>query len=370
MRAVRHVMIRGNVPGNVGWPLHHWRTIATQPLVRYIGRRLAISAIVLVGISFVSFATVYLLPGDPVTSRFPDLGASEREGIRAAMGLDQPLPVQYWRYLTAVLHGDFGFSYNTGSPVISDLKMRVPATLELAFFGALLGIPIGLGLGILAAVYRDRWLDYGVRMLSIGTLSVPSFWMGVVGIYLFFYVLKWVPSPIGRLPLTVPAPPSVTGLLTVDSLLAGDWATFLSALRSLALPAVVLGLSLVAPIMRMTRSALSEALQEDYVTFARAVGVQERDVVMRDALRGAMVAIVTIIGYLLGHSLGGAALVETVFAWPGVGRYAVDAVITSDMAPINAVLLIGAVSIALTNLVVDLSHALLDPRIRHGVVEG
>jgi ABC-type dipeptide/oligopeptide/nickel transport system permease component len=260
--------------------------------------------------------------------------------------------------------------YCTGSPVLTDLKTRIPATLELAFFGALIGIPIGLLLGIVAAVFRDRWADYGTRMLSIGILSVPSFWMGVVGIYLFFYVLRWVPPPIGRLPLELQPPPTVTGLLTVDSILAGNWTTFVGALRSLALPAVVLGLSLVAPVARMTRAALSEALQEDFITFARAIGVPEREVILRDALRGAMVAILTIIGYLLAHALGGAALVETVFAWPGVGRYAVQAVITSDMAPINAVLLIGAVSVALTNLLVDISHALVDPRIRSGVIEG
>jgi ABC-type dipeptide/oligopeptide/nickel transport system permease component len=340
----------------------------SQPIVLYIRRRLGISLIVLFGISLISFATVYLLPSDPVTSRFPDLGEQERREIRAAMGLDRPLPVQYGLYWQAVLRGDLGFSYNTGRPVTEDLRQRVPATLELMFYGALIALALGLPLGIVAAVYRNRPSDSIIRVITIGILSVPSFWVGVVAIYIFFYFLRWAPAPMGRLPLSISTPTAITGILTLDAILVGNWPLFMAALKQLALPAIVLGLSISAPIARITRAAMNESLQEDYIIFARAVGVPEREVIIRDAFRGASVTVLTLVAYILGASVGGAALVETVFAWPGMGRYAVDAVVTSDMAPINAVLLLVAVSIALTNLLVDLGYAFIDPRIRYGLI--
>jgi len=340
----------------------------SSPLARFVRRRLLIGIIVLMGISIISFSTVYLLPGDPVTSRFPELSAHERKAIRAAMGLDQPLPVQYWRYMGSVFKGEFGFSYNTGNPVVEDLKVRVPATLELAAFALLIALVIGMPLGVIAAVRRNQFVDHLARLFTIGTLSIPAFWVGVLFIYVFFYLLHWAPAPTGRLSLTVIAPPTVTGFLTIDSLLAQDEQALLGALRSLIFPAIVLGLSVVAPISRITRSAMSEALQEDYITFARAVGVPEREVILRDAFRGSLVAVLTITGYIVGYLMGGAALVETVFAWPGIGRYAVEAIVTSDMAPINTVLLFVAFGVAMTNMLVDLGYAVIDPRIREGFV--
>lgn len=341
-------------------------SIEFSPLAAYVRRRLLIGIIVLIGISMVSFSTVYLLPSDPVTSRFPEMSAQERKAIRTAMGLDRPLPVQYWRYMELVFQGEFGFSYNTGNPVVEDLKTRVPATLELAFFALLIALAIGVPLGIVAAVKRNHLVDHLARLFTIGTLSIPSFWTGILFIYVFFYLLHWAPAPTGRLSLAVIAPPAVTGFLTIDSIWAGEARALLGALRNLVLPALVLGLSVVAPISRITRSAMSEALQEDYITFARAVGVPERELVLRDALRGSLVAILTITGYIVGYMIAGAALVETVFAWPGIGRYAVEAIVTSDMAPINTVLLFVAAGVAITNLAVDLLYAVIDPRIRDG----
>jgi len=336
------------------------------PLVRYVRKRFFIGIVVLIGISIISFSTVYLLPGDPVTSRFPEMSRQEKKMIRVAMGLDQPLPVQYWKYMGSVFKGDFGFSYNTGKPVIEDLKARAPATLELSAFALWIALVIGVPLGIIAAVKRNHFLDHLARLVTIGTLSIPAFWVGVLFIYIFFYLLHWAPAPMGRLSLNVVAPPTVTGFLTIDSLLARNGQALVGALRAIALPAIVLGLSIVAPISRITRSAMSEALQEDYIRFARAVGVPEREVILRDAFRGSLVAVLTITGYIVGYLMGGAALVETVFAWPGLGRYAIEAIVTSDMAPINTVLLFVAFGVAMTNMLVDLGYAVVDPRIREG----
>lgn len=333
----------------------------------YLRRRLVITLIVLIGISFVSFATVYLLPGDPVTSRYPQLAEQDRAAIRGEMGLDDPLPVQYWRYVELLSHGDLGFSYNTGTPVRDDLAERLPASLELSLYALLLAIIVAVPLGIVSAVKRNGVWDHIARLISIATLSVPVFWLGLLAIFVFFYQLHWAPAPIGRLPVDVLPPPTRTNFVMLDAVLAWDWQAFVGAWWSLALPVLVLGLSLVAPLARITRAAMTEALQEDYVTFARAIGVPERQVVLRDALRGSQVAVLTMIGYTIGYVIAGNALVEQVFSWPGIGQYAVQAVVTSDTAAVQAVLLIVAVGVAFTNVLVDLGYALSDPRIRHGL---
>lgn len=336
-------------------------------LVTYIVRRVGISLVVLASVSFIAFGMSYLLPSDPVTSRYPDITAEQREEMRRQMGLDQPMPVQYGRYLGSVLAGEFGTSYNTGNPVIDDLKERVPATLELAGFGLAFGILLGLPMGILAAVHRNRWPDHLVRVLAIGSQSLPAFWLGVVLIFVLYYQLQWVPAPVGRLGLTQLPPPAITGFLVIDSALHGRWDLAAASIRQLLLPGLVLGLGLITPVARITRAAMSEALQEDYVTFGRALGLPERQIVLGDALRGSLVPIVTSIGFLVGNVLAGSAIVETVFAWPGLGRYVVDAITSSDMAPVTTCILLIASVVAVTNLAVDIAYAFIDPRIRHGL---
>lgn len=342
--------------------------MSIPPVLQYVLRRLLMSVVVLAGISMVSFTTVYLLPSDPLTSRYPMISEADRAEIRTRMGFDQPLHIQYVNYMEALCQGDLGWSYNSGRPVLEDMVVRLPASLELAFYALLLGLALAIPLGIIAAVYRNGLVDHLARLISIGSLSMPVFWIALVGIYVFFYVLNWAPAPLGRLPLRIDPPMTYTGLLTIDTFLARDWRAFAAAWRALALPTVVVSLTMVAPISRITRAAVSEALQEEYVTFARAVGIPERDVVMTDALRGSLVTIMSMMGYVIGTMIGGDALVEKVFSWPGIGRYAIDAVVTSDMAAINAVFLFVAVGVALTNLLVDLSYAVIDPRIRHGLM--
>jgi peptide/nickel transport system permease protein len=218
---------------------------------------------------------------------------------------------------------------------------------------------------LLAAVRRGKPTDHLVRVVNIAIQSVPAFWLGVVLIFLLYFQWRLVPSPIGRLSPMFISPPPVTGFLTIDALLAGKPDIAFAALRQLMLPALVLGLGVVSPLARITRSAMGESLGEDYVTFGRALGLRSRQVVLGDAFRGALVPIVTTLGFVVANVLAGAAIVETVFAWPGIGRYAVTAITTSDMAPVSTCILLIASSVAITNLLVDLSYALIDPRIRH-----
>ena len=336
-----------------------------SPLLKYMLRRVMISLLVLVAISFVAFWMSYLLPSDPVTSRYPDITPELRADIRRQMGLDKPLPVQYGRFLQSVFRGEFGMSYNTGNLVIEDLKNRIPATLELAFFGFMLAVVLGIPTGIIAAVYRGRYQDHLMRLFSIGTLSIPSFWLGIVLIYFLYFKWRIAPIPVGRVGFTLIPPERVTGFYIIDSMLIKDWELAASSFKQLLMPAFVIGISLVAPIARITRSALSETLQEDFILFSRALGVPEKEVILKDGLRGSLVSILTIIGYLVGFTFAGSALVETVFAWPGLGRYAITAIVTSDMAPITSCILLVATGVAFSNLVVDILYAFIDPRIRY-----
>lgn len=335
------------------------------PFLSYALRRIAISLVVLVGVSAIAFSMAYLLPSDPVTSRYPDISNEQRAEMRRQMGLDQPLVVQYARYMESVFRGDFGRSFGTGNAVGQDLALRIPATLELASFGILFGLAVGLPIGIIAAVQRGRMPDHIVRVANLVAQSIPGFWLGVVLIFTLYFQLRLVPAPIGRLSPMLTAPPGVTGFFTIDAMLSGRWEVAWAALRQLMLPAFVLGLGVVSPIARITRSAMSEALGEDYITFGRALGLPWRQLVLGDAFRGALVPIVTTLGFIVANVLAGAAIVETVFAWPGLGRYAVTAITTSDMAPVSTCILLIASSVAISNLLVDLSYALIDPRIRH-----
>jgi len=258
------------------------------PILVYVLRRLAIGLVVLFGISAVAFSMAYLLPSDPVTSRYPDITNEQRAEMRRQMGLDQPLVVQYARYMESVFRGEFGRSFGTGNSVVQDLAQRIPATLELASFGIAFGVLVGIPLGLVAAVRRGKPTDHLVRVVNIAIQSVPAFWLGVVLIFLLYFQWRLVPSPIGRLSPMFISPPPVTGFLTIDALLAGKPDIAFAALRQLMLPALVLGLGVVSPLARITRSAMGESLGEDYVTFGRALGLRPRQVVLGDAFRGAL----------------------------------------------------------------------------------
>jgi peptide/nickel transport system permease protein len=272
--------------------------------------------------------------------------------------------VQYWRYLSGVVRGDLGESATTGRPVTQDLLQRVPATLELTLASLLVALGIGIPLGVVAAVRRDGWVDHVSRLLGVGGVAMPTFWTGLLVLYVFFYHLGVAPPPLGRLSTGVSPPASITGLYTVDALLTGNWAALRSALAQLVLPALTLGFSVMAPLTRMVRATMLETLESDYIKAAWAAGLPRRTIVYGDALRNCMIPVITLIGVVFGFLMAGNVVVEIVFAWPGIGNYAVTSLMSKDSGPIQSFVLFVAVVYVLVNLAVDLAYGLVDPRIR------
>jgi len=332
----------------------------------FIARRLVLAALVLVLVSLATFGLAHALPGDPLTSVISDRQANNPE-VRAALerrwGFDRPLPVQYLYYVRNLLRGDLGESISRRRPVADELRQRVPATVELTLFAMAFAVVVGAPLGILSAVRHDRWPDHVARFVTLIGTSVPVFWLGLLLLYVFFYSLQWLPGP-GRLDVGMRPPETVTGLVTVDALLAGDWDVLRAALRRLVLPAIVLGAYAMGIIARMLRSSLLAALGDDYVRTARAKGLVERRVVAGHALRNALIPTVTVFGLTVASLLAGAVLTETIFSWPGLGSFAVDAALKLDYPGLLGVTLVVAVVYVLVNLLVDIVYGILDPRIR------
>ncbi len=332
----------------------------------YVGRRLVQSVFVLLIVSVATFTLLQLVPGDPVTTLLGERAANNPE-IRAAAerryGLDKPAPVQYFVYMGNLFRGDFGDSISTRRPVATDLRQFIPGTIELALAAILFALAIGIPLGIVGAVYRNRWPDHLARAVALLGTSVPVFWLGLLLLYLFFYRLQWLPGP-GRLDTGMQAPERITGMITVDAALRGEWEIFRSSLTHLVLPAVVLGSFALGVVARMLRSSLVAALSEDYVRTARAKGVVERKVVTAHALRNALIPTVTVLGLTFASLLAGAVLTETIFSWPGIGRYSVQAALKLDYPALLGVTLFVASAYVLVNLVIDVVYGILDPRIR------
>ena len=332
---------------------------------RLVGQRLLLAGFAAWGVLTITFVVSRVLPADPIALLAgPHASEEVSRGIRSSLGLDQPLPAQYLKYLSGAVRGDLGRSFRTGQPVLADLGARFPATLELVLTSGLLGLAVAVPLGMITAVWRGRWPDYLGRGLTLLGVAVPSFWLGLVLVYLLFFQVRIFPAPVGRLPLDQPPPPGVSGLLLVDSLLAGQIGVFWSALGQLALPAVTLGFVILGPIARVLRASMLEVLGADYVRTARAMGIPERRVLGHHALRNALLPTLTVAGTLFGNLLGGAVLVETVFSWPGLGRYVVDAIQVSDYASIQGFVLLASVLYVAVFQTVEVLYALLDPRIR------
>lgn len=336
--------------------------------LRYLARRLVLAGVSLLGIVLVAFVVAHMVPADPLAVVLSEQ-ATKDPSIRAAYverwGLDRSLPEQFVRYLVNVLRGDLGESFTTRRPVLRDLAQYLPATVELAVAALAVSVVVGVPLGVVAAVRHDRWPDHVARALALGGAASPIFWTGLVALYVFYYLLNWFPGP-GRLDPHLPLPPAATGFLLLDSALVGHWAAFWSGLRHLLLPALVLGWFIMGLVARVTRAALLETLAADYVRTARAKGLGEAAVVGWHALRSALVPVVTVVGLAFASLLSGAVLTETVFAWPGVGRYAVSAATNLDYPAILGVTILTAVAYIAVNLAVDALYGLLDPRIRVG----
>jgi peptide/nickel transport system permease protein len=319
------------------------------------------------GVVVAVFALTHILPGNPAQVRLGTFATPEAlAALEKEMGLDRPVSTQFVVYFTNLLRGDMGVSYKTSQPVAKDILQRLPASLELAAFSILIATALGLPLGILAAVNKDSPLDQAVRGLVVFGASTPLFWLGLMMIFVFFFTLQWTAPPLGRFDPVLPAPERLTGFFTLDSLLRGDLGAFRLSLSHLVLPGATLAIIIIAPIIKIVRASMLQVLGADFIRTARAIGMRPLQIVTQDALKNALVPIVTMIGIVIGYLLGGNVIVERIFAWPGIGQYLFEAILANDFEAIQGTVLTVAVMYVLLNLLVDLLYAVLDPRIRLG----
>mgnify|MGYP000243180088 CR=1 FL=1 len=334
-------------------------------MIRYVVSRLVTAAVMVLLATLVIFLIANTVPGDPALAAMGDMQASDPVQVRefrARWGLDLPLWEQYWLFLQRIAQGDLGISISSRRPVVDDIIDYAPATIELATIAFALSLLVGLPLGIIAAVRRDSWVDHAARFVALVGVSAPTFWLAFIMLAIFYGQLAWAPGP-GRLdPIAFP-PERITGLLLIDTAWVGDWETFRDAAAHLVLPSIVLAASTLGLITRTTRAAMLEALSQDYVRVARAKGLLARVVVTGHALPNAMLPVVTLGGLAYANLLTGAVMTETVFGWPGLGRYTFRSAVAVDFPAIMAITAIVAAVFVLVNLLVDLSYALLDPRV-------
>ncbi|MGR7447424.1 ABC transporter permease [Klebsiella aerogenes] len=322
--------------------------------------------LVVAGVCVITFIISHLIPGDPARLLAGDRASDEIvRHIRQQLGLDLPLWQQFARYVDALLHGDLGTSIRTGRPVLEDLKTFFPATLELAFCALLIALLVGIPLGVLSAVYRNRWTDHLVRLMALTGISTPAFWLGLGVIVLFYGKLDWLPGS-GRLDDWFDPPTRVSGFYLLDSLLEGNIEVFFNALLHLILPAATLAFVHLGIVARQIRSAMLEQLNEDYIRTALASGLPKFTIVVRYALPNALIPSITVLGLALGDLLYGAVLTETVFAWPGMGAYVVSSIQALDFPAVMGFAIVVSFAYVLVNLVVDLLYLWIDPRMGRG----
>ena len=327
--------------------------------------RLATAIPSIVGVVIVTFMLTRLLPGDPA-AYFAGLAASPQAiaEIRTKLGLDKSLPEQFVGYVGDLLHGNLGNSLSTGQPVVTEIATRLPASAELTLFALILAVAIAIPLGVLAAVKQGTWIDHTCRIVTTAGVSLPVFFTGLLFAYVFYYLLQWAPAPTGRLDVFLSPPTHITGFYLIDSALTGNLETFWGALRQLALPGISMAIFSLAPLARMTRGSMLAVLGSDFIRTARASGLSPRTVIFTYAFRNAVLPVITTLGMVFSFLLGANVLIETVFAWPGIGLYAVNALITSDYAPVQGFVLTMAVLYVALNLTIDFLYGLVDPRVR------
>ncbi|MGL4738113.1 MAG: ABC transporter permease [Cellulosilyticaceae bacterium] len=333
-------------------------------MIKYIIKRLLQLIPVLLGVSIIIFFIMRVLSPDPAPIVLGQHATEEKmEEWREANGLNDPIVTQYLEYMKGVLQGDFGESYYTKTPVSKEIFSRFPATIELALCAIVIASVVGILLGVISAVKKNSILDHVSMVTALVGVSMPIFWLGILLIILFSGTLGWLPAQ-GRIE-TLLRPTDVTGFYLIDSLLMGDGEAFVSALKHLILPSVALAMYSMAIIARMTRSTMLETLSQDYIRTAKAKGIAPVRVIKKHALANALIPIVTVIGIQLGYLMGGAVLTETVFAWPGIGKFTVEAIMKSDFPVVQGVVLLIAFIFVMMNLVVDIIYAFLDPRIKY-----
>ncbi len=333
-------------------------------MLKLIGQRLLGALPNIAGVIVITFILTRALPGDPA-AYFAGGSATQEavEQVRQQLGLNKPLLEQFFSYLGALSRGDLGLSLTTGQPVLQELLSRLPASLELVLIALVVACAVALPLGVLAATRPGSWIDQLCRIITTAGVSLPTFFTGLLLAYVFYFLLGWAPSPLGRLDPLYSPPPTVTGLYLVDALLAGDRALAWAVLKQLILPVATMALFVLAPIARMTRASMLSVLSADFVRTARAAGLSRGTVLVTYALRNALLPVVTTLGMVFGFMLGSSVIVEKVFAWPGLGAYAIDALTASDYAPVQGFVLVMGILFVLLNLLVDVLYVLIDPRV-------
>ncbi len=340
-------------------------------MLNIISSRIGSSLAAIFGASLVSFLLLRVLPGDPVRLIVGLLSTEEaEEAVRERLGLDLPLWQQYWQFITDFFTGDWGFSYSAGQPVMEQMASRLPASLELGFYAFLLAFVGAIVLGLYSTYRPQKAIDGTVRGLSIFGLGMPPFWLGLILLIVFFEALDWLPGPGGRLEISTLEPPSVTGFLTLDALIAGQFATFWEAARHLILPAISLGLAPFGFLVRLLRANLLDTTREPFIVVVRSKGMGLWLTHWRHALPNAFLPTLTASGLLFAQLLGGSVLVEKVFDWPGVGALVVNSILRQDYSVVQAFIMISAVIYVTVNFIVDILYGVVDPRVRIPKIEG
>ncbi len=333
-------------------------------VVAYTVRRFFLAIPVFLGALIIIFVVTRFLPGDPVDLLIPRQERTPERvaAVKEKLGLDKPLGTQFILYIRGVFSGDWGMAWSTGNKVLFDVKHRLGATVELGFISLLLGVAISVPLGVLAAVYRDSWIDHLCRTTAVAGVSIPIFWLGLLLIYFLYFKLRVLPPPTGRTPIGFELE-TITGLYTVDTLLQGELNKFFTILHYLALPVITMSLPRIAPLARLTRSSMIEVLQSDYIRTARAMGFSETVIRYKYALKNALTAPLTMLGITFAYILAGSAIIETVFAWPGIGLWAVNAASVMDYNAVQGFAIITTFMVIVSYFLVDVAYVLIDPKI-------
>jgi ABC-type dipeptide/oligopeptide/nickel transport system permease component len=331
---------------------------------RIAGRRLLAALPNIAGVIVITFLLTRAIPGDPA-AYFAGAAATQEavEQVRRELGLEKPLIEQFFRYVAALARGDLGLSLTTGQPVLKELLHRLPASLELVLLALALACAIAIPMGVAAAVRPGSWVDQVSRLITTAGVSLPTFFTGLLLAYVFYFLLGWAPSPLGRLDPLFSPPPTITGLYLIDAAIAGDRALWWACFKQLILPVLTMTIFVLAPIARMTRASMISVLSADFIRTARASGLSRNTVLVRYALRNALLPVVTTLGMVFGFMIGSSVVIEKVFGWPGVGSYAIDALTASDYAPVQGFVLTMGILFVLLNLLVDLLYVLIDPRV-------
>jgi ABC-type dipeptide/oligopeptide/nickel transport system permease component len=335
-------------------------------LLRYTLRRLIFVVPVLLGAIFVAFLMTRIVPGDPINKVAGPYTSIERKTeMRREAGLLDPFYVQFYHYIGDLIHGQMGTSYQTAQPVTKDLEDRFPASFELVFYGMFVAVVLAIPLGVLSAVKRGTWFDHSARVFAVIGVSAPIFWIAMILLSLFYTKWSVLPGPSGRLPIMLDPPGKITGLYTVDAILHGQWDVFWEAFKALVLPVTTIALVSMAPIARMTRAMMLDALDSDYIRTSRSMGLPARVIIFHHALKNAIIPVLTLIAGVFGFALGGEVLVELIFSWPGLGLYSYNAILGSDFPAIQGFIVLTTAIYIVIYLAVDVMTAILDPRVEY-----